>query len=93
MNGVPMDQSNLNAEDFEEALMMAIMKETTPIQKAIYHNKLKDEDDCLDYLMKQPNIMPRLNDRILKVCLSVITLYFHEILTLFTLISRIFLSG
>ena len=66
MNGVPMDQSNLNAEDFEEALMMAIMKETTPIQKAIYHNKLKDEDDCLDYLMKQPNIMPRLNDRILK---------------------------
>ena len=74
MNGVPMDQSNLNAEDFEEALMMAIMKETTPIQKAIYHNKLKDEDDPLDYLMSQPNIMPRLNDRILKVtfCFSIL---------------------
>ncbi len=24
------------------------------------------QDDCVDYLMKQPNIMPRLNDRILR---------------------------
>ena len=45
---------------------MAIMKETTPIQKASSNNKLKDDDDCLEYLMRQPNIMPRLNDRILK---------------------------
>ena len=27
---------------------------------------MTDDDDCLDYLMKQPHIMPRLNDRILK---------------------------
>ena len=66
MNGVPMDKKTLNGQDFEEALMMSIMKETTMIQRAIYRNQLKDEDDCLDYLMKQPNIMPRLNDRILK---------------------------
>ena len=66
MNGVPMDQKNLNQEDFEEALMMSIMKETQIIQKAIYRNQLRDEDDCLDYLMKQSHIMPRLNDRILK---------------------------
>ena len=42
------------------------MRETTTVQKAIYRNQLRDEDDCLDYMMKQPNIMPRLNDRILK---------------------------
>ena len=66
MNGVPMDEKKLNGEDFEEALMMAIMKETNVIQKAVYRNQLRDEDDCLDYLMKQPQIMPRLNDRILK---------------------------
>ena len=46
--------------------MMSIMRETTTVQKAIYRNQLRDEDDCLDYMMKQPNIMPRLNDRILK---------------------------
>ena len=36
MNGVPMEEKNLNGEDFEEALMMSIMKETTVVQKAIY---------------------------------------------------------
>ena len=34
--GVPMDEKKLNGEDFEEELMMAIMKETTVVQKAIY---------------------------------------------------------
>ena len=53
------DPKNLNNEDFEEALMISIMKETTTVQKAIYRNQLQDGDDCLDYMMKQPNIMPR----------------------------------
>lgn len=66
MNGVPLDTKTLNAEDFEEAVMMSIMRETNTVQKAVYRHQLKDEDDCLDYLMKQPNIMPRLNDRVLK---------------------------
>ena len=61
-----LDPKNLNNEDFEEALMLSIMRETTTVQKAIYRNQLRDDDDCLDYMMKQPNIMPRLNDRILK---------------------------
>ncbi len=66
MNGVPMEEKNLDSENFEEGLMMAIMRTTNELQKAVYHNKLKDGDDMVDYLMKQPNIMPRLNDRILK---------------------------
>lgn len=66
MNGVPLEKKSLNGEDFEEALMMSIMKVTNELQRAVYRNMLKDEDNVLDYLMKQPNIMPRLNDRILK---------------------------
>ena len=66
MNGVPLDGKSLNGEDFEEALMMSIMKVTNELQRAVYRNMLKDQDDVLDYLMKQPNIMPRLNDRVLK---------------------------
>ncbi len=66
MNGVPLDKKNLNGEDFEETLMMSIMRETQTVQKAVYRNELNDNDDCLDYMMKQPNIMPRLNDRVLK---------------------------
>ena len=66
MNGVPMEEKNLEAESFEEELMMAIMRATNELQKAVYHNKLQEGDDVLDYLMRQPNIMPRLNDRVLK---------------------------
>ena len=65
MNGVPMEKKYLDGENFEEGIMMSIMKVTNDLQRAVYHNKLKDSDDVLDYLMKQPNIMPRLNDRIL----------------------------
>ena len=66
MNGVPFDKKSLEEEEFEEAVMMSIMRTTNELQRAVYKNLLKDKDDVLDYLMKQPNIMPRLNDRILK---------------------------
>ena len=66
MNGVPFEQKSLNNEEFEEAMMMSIMRTTNELQKAVYKNQLKEHDDVTDYLMKQSNIMPRLNDRILK---------------------------
>ena len=66
MNGVPFDKKNLEEEEFEESVMMSIMRTTNELQRAVYKNSLKEKDDVLDYLMKQPNIMPRLNDRILK---------------------------
>ena len=44
--------------------MLYIITLITPIIN--FRNQLTDDDDCLDYLMKQPHIMPRLNDRILK---------------------------
>ena len=66
MNGVPFEKKNLEEEEFEESVMMAIMRTTNELQRAVYKNALKEKDDVLDYLMRQPNIMPRLNDRILK---------------------------
>lgn len=66
MNGVPIDTKSLTADDFEEAIMMALMRETNSLQKAVYKNQLREENDVVDYLMKQPNIMPRLNERILR---------------------------
>ena len=66
MNGVPFEKKNLDEEEFEESVMMAIMRTTNELQRAVYKNALKEKDDVLDYLMRQPNIMPRLNDRILK---------------------------
>lgn len=42
------------------------MQVQTPLmQRAIYRNQLREKDDVVDWLMSQPNIMPRLNDRIL----------------------------
>ncbi|KAJ8942870.1 hypothetical protein NQ314_009934 [Rhamnusium bicolor] len=41
------------------------MSQTPTFQKAIYRGKVSDSDDVTDYIMNQPNVMPRLNDRIL----------------------------
>ena len=65
MNGVPMEQKYLTAEDFEESLLTALMKETQALQRSVYKNELTDSMDTVDFLMKRENIMPRLNQRIL----------------------------
>ena len=43
MNGVPIDSKSLNGEDFEEAIMMGLMRETNTLQKAVYKNILSDQ--------------------------------------------------
>lgn len=65
MNGVPLSQASLNADDFEEAVLTEIMQQTPTIQKAVYRGELDDSMDIINYLMNQPHVMPRLNDRIL----------------------------
>uniref|UniRef100_A0A0A9Y4P1 UDP-glucose:glycoprotein glucosyltransferase n=2 Tax=Lygus hesperus TaxID=30085 RepID=A0A0A9Y4P1_LYGHE len=70
MNGVPLPQKSLTAEDFEEAVLSEIMNQTPVLQKAVYKNELKDNDNVIDYLMNRPNIMPRLNDRVLSTSKS-----------------------
>lgn len=65
LNGVLLKQSHLNADMFEEAVLTEIMKQTPNIQRSIYKGDLNDSQDVLDFLMEQPNIMPRLNQKIL----------------------------
>ncbi|XP_023293347.2 UDP-glucose:glycoprotein glucosyltransferase [Lucilia cuprina] len=66
LNGVPMQQNILSSDsDFEEAIFSEIIQQTTSLQKAVYKGDLTDSDNLLDYLMNQPHVMPRLNQRIL----------------------------
>lgn len=67
LNGVPLAKSSLNADEFEEAVLTEIMQQTPIIQKAVYKGELDDSMEVINYLMNQPHVMPRLNDRILSV--------------------------
>ncbi|KAK5645916.1 hypothetical protein RI129_004380 [Pyrocoelia pectoralis] len=65
LNGIPLQSSQLNVNDFEEAILQEVMSQTSIFQKAIFRGKLVDKDDVVDFIMGQPNVMPRLNQRIL----------------------------
>lgn len=67
LNGIPISEKHLNADDFEEAVLSEIMNQTPVFQKAVYKGDFTDGDNALDYIMNQPNVMPRLNDRILNL--------------------------
>lgn len=41
------------------------MGQTASLQKAVYRGKISDSDDVIEHLMNQPNVMPRLNERVL----------------------------
>lgn len=59
LNGVPLPSDQLNADSFEEAVLSTIMTQTPMIQKAVYRGEITEGDDVIDYLMNQPNVMPR----------------------------------
>ncbi|XP_039487876.2 UDP-glucose:glycoprotein glucosyltransferase [Drosophila santomea] len=66
LNGVPMSSNVVTADsDFEEAIFTEIMTQTSNLQKAVYKGEMTDSDVAIDYLMNQPHVMPRLNQRIL----------------------------
>ncbi|RZF43620.1 hypothetical protein LSTR_LSTR010879 [Laodelphax striatellus] len=43
------------------------MTQTPTLQKAVYKGDLTDGMSVLDFIMDQPNVMPRLNDRVLNL--------------------------
>uniref|UniRef100_A0A6A7FWQ9 UDP-glucose:glycoprotein glucosyltransferase 1-like isoform X2 n=2 Tax=Hirondellea gigas TaxID=1518452 RepID=A0A6A7FWQ9_9CRUS len=65
MNGVPLPSKHLLGDEFEEMILMEVMRNTQLIQRAVYKGELNEKHDVVDWLMAAPNIMPRLNDRIL----------------------------
>ncbi|CAJ0583195.1 unnamed protein product, partial [Mesorhabditis spiculigera] len=66
VNGYPLSDDGITGDKFEETLMMEIMKRTPKIQKSIMDGALKDKTNVQNWLLEQPDIMPRLNKRILK---------------------------
>ncbi|XP_050434765.1 UDP-glucose:glycoprotein glucosyltransferase [Adelges cooleyi] len=65
LNGVPLQEKSLVEEDFEEAVLVELVAQTQILQKAVYKRELTDADSVTDWLMSQPNVMPRLNSRVL----------------------------
>ncbi|XP_053601537.1 UDP-glucose:glycoprotein glucosyltransferase isoform X2 [Plodia interpunctella] len=69
INGVPLWEEGATSlssvELLEEALVSALSRHTARLQRAVFRGELADSDDAVDYLMKQPHVMPRLNRRIL----------------------------
>lgn len=65
LNGIPLPDKSLTADEFEEAVLSEIMSQTPTFQKAVYKGELRDSDNVIDFIMDRPNIMPRLNERIL----------------------------
>ncbi|XP_043469354.1 UDP-glucose:glycoprotein glucosyltransferase [Leptopilina heterotoma] len=67
LNGVPLSSSQLHSDSFEDAVLSTVMTQTPSIQKAVYKREVTDRDDIVEYLMNLPNVMPRLNERVLKM--------------------------
>ncbi|XP_028175113.1 UDP-glucose:glycoprotein glucosyltransferase [Ostrinia furnacalis] len=70
VNGVPLSDEGStpvtsSVELLEEALVTALSRHTGRLQRSVFRGELSDSDDAMDYLMKQPHIMPRLNRRVL----------------------------
>jgi len=59
LNGVPLTPNQINSESYEEAVLSTIMSQTPIIQKAVYRGEVTEGDDVVDFLMNQPNVMPR----------------------------------
>lgn len=59
MNGVPLEETLLNERKFEEAILSEVLMATVPFQKAVFNGLLTDDMDVIDYIMNQPNVMPR----------------------------------
>uniref|UniRef100_F1KR85 UDP-glucose:glycoprotein glucosyltransferase 1 n=1 Tax=Ascaris suum TaxID=6253 RepID=F1KR85_ASCSU len=65
LNGVVLDDSGVTAERFEETVINEVMKATPKLQKAIMSGKLKDKDNVMNWILSQPEVMPRINKRVL----------------------------
>lgn len=59
MNGIPLPEKHLNVDEFEEVVLMEVMRTIQSLQRAVYKGELSDKHDVVDWLMALPNIMPR----------------------------------
>ncbi|KAL3084473.1 hypothetical protein niasHS_009244 [Heterodera schachtii] len=66
VNGVPLDNALLQSDDrMEEGIMVAVMRQTGALQRAVMTGKLTDRENVQNWVLSQPDVLPRLNGRLL----------------------------
>ena len=58
-NGAPLPGRSLSAEALEEAVLQELMRALHMFTKAVYRQELTDADDLAEWIVSQPNVMPR----------------------------------
>uniref|UniRef100_A0A2I2YP48 UDP-glucose ceramide glucosyltransferase-like 1 n=1 Tax=Gorilla gorilla gorilla TaxID=9595 RepID=A0A2I2YP48_GORGO len=64
-NGMPFEREQLDPDELETITMHKILETTTFFQRAVYLGELPHDQDVVEYIMNQPNVVPRINSRIL----------------------------
>uniref|UniRef100_A0A8D1SIS7 UDP-glucose glycoprotein glucosyltransferase 1 n=2 Tax=Sus scrofa TaxID=9823 RepID=A0A8D1SIS7_PIG len=64
-NGMPLEKEQLDPDELETITMHKILETTTFFQRAVYLGELSLDQDVVEYIMNQPNVVPRINSRIL----------------------------
>uniref|UniRef100_A0A4X2L323 UDP-glucose ceramide glucosyltransferase-like 1 n=1 Tax=Vombatus ursinus TaxID=29139 RepID=A0A4X2L323_VOMUR len=64
-NGMPYEKDQLDADELETITMHKILETTSIFQRAVYLGELSHDQDVVEYVMNQPNVVPRINSRIL----------------------------
>uniref|UniRef100_A0A6Q2ZGE8 UDP-glucose ceramide glucosyltransferase-like 1 n=1 Tax=Esox lucius TaxID=8010 RepID=A0A6Q2ZGE8_ESOLU len=62
-NGMPYQKEQLDPDELETVTMHKILETTSFYQRAVY--LLATDHDVVDFIMNQPNVVPRINPRIL----------------------------
>jgi len=65
VNGVVLDDAGIGPDKLDESILTAIMRQTPTIQRAIMSGKLTDKDNIQNWIMSQPDVLPRRNPRLL----------------------------
>ncbi|XP_034530985.1 UDP-glucose:glycoprotein glucosyltransferase 1 [Notolabrus celidotus] len=64
-NGIPYQREQLDPDELETVTMQKILETTSFYQRAVYLGELATDHDVLDFIMNQPNVVPRINPRVL----------------------------
>ncbi|OQV12944.1 UDP-glucose:glycoprotein glucosyltransferase 1 [Hypsibius exemplaris] len=65
LNGVLLDGSRLNADEFENEVLQNLVAVYGSLQRDVMSGSLTDYSDVVEFLMSKPHIVPRLNSLIL----------------------------
>ncbi|XP_029471306.1 UDP-glucose:glycoprotein glucosyltransferase 1 isoform X2 [Rhinatrema bivittatum] len=65
-NGMPYQRDQLDPDEMETVTMHKILECTSFFQRAVYLGEISNDQDVVEYIMSQPNVVPRINSRILE---------------------------